>query len=180
MKPLIVYYSHGGNNELLAYRLQKELSCDILEVEPAGKRTGFSIFLDIVLARMPRIKPCTVALDQYDLLIFVAPIWAGKMAGPLKSFLFGERVHINHYAFISLCGGGMRDQAEKVRKELSSIVGHEPVATKELWITDLPLPDMNASPKNISGYRATPQDVNHFLPDIRLFVEDLAPEVAHH
>src|SRR5690606_34412863 len=107
MKPLVVYYSHGGNNELLAYRLQKEFGCDIFEVEPAGKRTGFSIFLDIIMARTPRIKPCPLDLGAYDMFIFVAPIWSGKMAAPLRSFLVQHRDQIPSYAFISLCGGGI-------------------------------------------------------------------------
>jgi flavodoxin len=178
MKTLIVYYSHGGNNELLAYRLQKELDCDITEVEPTGKRTGFSIFLDIAFLRTPRVKPCTVPLDRYDLIIFVAPIWAGKVAAPLKSFLLRERERIGHYAFISLCGGGMKEQATRVRKQLTSIVGYEPVALKELWVVDLPMPDLKASPNLLSGYRVTPEDVNHFVPDIQMFVDELTPEIV--
>lgn len=179
MKPLIVYFSHGGNNELLAYRLQKEFECDILEIEPSGKRTVFSIFLDIVLARTPRIKPCAVSLDQYDLLIFVAPIWAGKIAGPLKSFLVRERSHIQDYAYISLCGGGNGEQATKVRSELSSIVGRDPLTVKELWVIDLPPTDVEEHARNISGYKVTPENINHFVPDIRSFVDELTPEVVH-
>ncbi|MDV3308720.1 MAG: hypothetical protein LOY03_07875 [Cyclobacteriaceae bacterium] len=179
MKPLIVYYSHGGNNELLAYRLQKEFRCDIFEVEPIGKRTGFSIFLDIVLERTPRIMECSLDLDQYDLFIFVAPIWAGKLAGPLKSFLVRERGHLKDYAFISFCGGGMIEQVARVRKELESIVGRAPISVKELWVVDLPLPDFKAPPKGITGYRVRPEDVNYFLPEIRTFVHDLMPEAVH-
>jgi hypothetical protein len=178
MKTLIAYYSHGGNNELLAYRLQKELACDILEVEPVGKRTGFSIFLDIAFSRTPRIKSCPVSLSSYDLLIFIGPVWAGKVPGPLKSFMVRERSHIENYAFISLCGGGLKEQAAKLRNELASIIGHDPELVKELWVVDLPLRDLKASPKMISGYRVTPEDVNHFVPDIRAFVEEVTADAV--
>lgn len=178
MKPLIVYFSHGGNNELLAYRLQKEFSCDIFEVGPEGKRTGFSIFLDIILGRTPRIKPCNVTLAAYDLLIFVAPIWSGKIAAPLRSFIVQYRNQISNYAFISLCGGGLSTQAEKVRKELSTLIGRDPLTTRELWVLELPKPHLKANPGKISGYRVTPEDVNYFVPDIHLFIEEVTADVA--
>ncbi len=178
MKPLIIYYSHGGNNELLAYRLQKELNCDIVAVETVGKRTGFSIFLDIVLARTPRIKPCSVDLGQYDFFIFIAPIWAGKIAAPLRSFLVRERSHLRDYAFITLCGGGMSEQAAKVYKELSTLLGGEPVAMKELWVMSLELPELKATPRKISSYSVRPEDIDHFSPDIQAFVEALRPEAV--
>ncbi len=163
---------------MLAYRLQKELACDIVEVETVAKRTGFSIFLDIAFSRRPRVKPCPVPLDAYDTLIFVAPVWAGKIAAPLKSFLIRERAHIGDYAFISLCGGGMKEQADKVGAQLTSTVGHEPETVKELWVVDLPLGELKATPRIVSGYRVTPEDINRFIPDIRTFVEELTPEPA--
>ncbi|MFO7257419.1 MAG: hypothetical protein DIU61_006990 [Bacteroidota bacterium] len=178
MKPLIVYYSHGGNNELLAYRLQKEFNSDIFEVEPAGKRTGFSIFLDIVLGRTPRIKPCPLTLSAYDMLVFVAPIWSGKIASPLRSFLTQYRDQITSYAFMSLCGGGMSAQVEKVRKELTTTVGRAPIAVRELWVLELPKSHLKANPPKISGYRVTPEDINYFVPDIHAFVEEVTADVA--
>ena len=55
MKTLIAYYSFTHNNEVLAKDLQKKLNCDIHKIEEPGKRTGFTILLDLIFNRNPEI-----------------------------------------------------------------------------------------------------------------------------
>src|SRR5688572_9053436 len=136
MKTLIAYFSYSGNNERLALELKKMLNCDTLKINEVKKRYGFSIFLDVLFNRTPRIQDHGKNINEYDHIIFVAPIWASKIASPLKSFLLLEKDNIRRYSFISVCSGS-KDQKPKIENELAALVGMPPIITTELWINDL-------------------------------------------
>ena len=161
MKTLIVYYSYTRNNELLAYELQKRLGCDILKIEESKKRTGLTIALDLLFNRTPRLKEHSLSLNVYSNFIFIAPVWASKIASPLRSFLLTENKYIQTYSFISLCGG-VKGQVEKLETELERILGVKPKRIKELWINDLLSDEKKDTIKYTSGYRITPEDVKKF------------------
>jgi flavodoxin len=173
MKMLIAYYSFTHNNELLAKVLQKKLKCDLLKIEEVKKRNGFSIMLDLIFNRMPRLKPYPHNISSYDHCILIAPVWAGKFATPLKAFLNEERFSIKDYSFISVCGGGNPTQGEKISKSLIEILNHPPVKECELWINDL-LPDEKKNTiKHVTGYRITESDLKQFEAKINDFLDGL-------
>ena len=47
--------------------------------------------IDLLFGRLPRIERCEAALDAYDHVVMVAPVWASKLASPLGSFIARER-----------------------------------------------------------------------------------------
>src|SRR5688572_17048701 len=152
MNTLIVYYSFTKNNELLAGQLQQRLGADIFKIETLKRRSAFSIFLDLLFKRKPSIRKHQLQLRNYDQIVFIAPIWAGKIAGPLVTFLNEEKSNIRRYSFISLCGGGTGQQ-EKIEQELLTILSHEPEKVTELWISDLISADKKKNVTTVSGYR---------------------------
>jgi flavodoxin len=181
MKTIIVYYSNTHNNEILAHDLQKKLSCDILKIEEVGKRTGLTILLDLIFHRSPKLKNHDVSLTHYTDFIFVAPIWAGKIASPLRAFLLKEKERVKSYSFISLCGG-VKGQADKIKKELKTILHDDPKLVKELWINNLlPAEKMNTI-KYTSGYRVLPSDLENFKEEISEFVKNqtVLPTLTHY
>jgi flavodoxin len=133
MKTLIAYSSFSGNNEMLALELKTMLNFNVLPINEIRRRTGFSIFLDIFLHRTPRIKDYEEQIKDYDHVILIGPIWAGKIATPLKAFLMKEKNNIRRYSFITVCGGS-QDQKIKLENELTKLVGKTPVAVTELSI----------------------------------------------
>ncbi len=172
MKTLVVYYSFTHNNELLAKAIQKRLNCDIHKIEEVRRRTGLKIMLDLILNRNPRIKPHTYSVVSYEQCIFVAPIWAGKIASPLKTFLLQEKYHINHYSFITVCGGAPW-QKEKLTKGLTKLLEREPGLVQELWINDLLSEEKKDTIKYTSGYRIQSTDLEIFERKIDEFVGGL-------
>jgi flavodoxin len=180
MKCIIVYYSNTHNNELLAYALQKRLSCDILKIEETSKRTGLTIIIDLLFNRKPKLKDHGVSLESYNVFIFVAPIWASKIASPLRSFLLNEKQHIQSYSFISLCGG-IKGQVDKIQKELKTILQHDPKLVTELWIDDLLTADKKNTVKYTSSYRVLPEDLEKFKEKIDEFVSSVIvqPHLTH-
>lgn len=172
MKTLIVYYSHTENNKKLAQELQKKLDCDIVEIEELKKRTGFAIFMDLIFNRMPPIKTVPRAVNEYDQVICVAPIWGAKIASPMKTFLHSERGNMNQYAFISVCGGAP-GQKDKIAQQLTSLVGKKPVHVGELWIHDL-LPKQS---KDIIKYRIDQKDLRVFASKVDAFLQSAGMSV---
>lgn len=163
MKNIIVYYSNTRNNELLALHLQKKLSCDVLKIEEVNKRTALTILLDLLFNRNPKLKEHGIHLEQYGHFIFVAPIWAGKIASPLRSFLRKEKHYVKSYSFISLCGG-IHGQLGKIRQQLKTILELDPTVVEELWISHLP------SAKNTSNYHVTADDLEYFKKEEKEFL----------
>lgn len=174
MKTLIAYYSYTNNNQKLAFQLQKTLRCHLLKIEELKKRTGFTILMDLMLNRKPPVKVFPYNLKEYDHIIFVAPIWAGKIASPLKTFLLNEKSIIREYSFITLCGGGGgHSQIEKIQKELATLIEKEPLKVGELRINDLLPPKKKDTIKYTSGYRIADDEFKVFENQINNFLEGI-------
>lgn len=169
MNTLIVYYSFTKNNETLAKGLQRELSCDIYPIREVKKRTALTILLDIAFRRLPRVMKATADLASYDHIIFIAPVWNGKIASPLRSFLTDERARINAYSFITLCGG-RAGQENWLREELKKVTGKEAQAVAELTVLEL-LPV--GQHKNASMYRVSEKDMEVFRPKIKEYIKTI-------
>jgi hypothetical protein len=174
MKNLIVYYSFTHNNKKLARYLSEKLDCEKVRLETVKNRNGFSILLDLIFKRRAALKPLNYCLAAYDHVIFISPIWAGKISTPLRSFLIKERSMIDRYSFISLCGG-VPGQKEKIEKELVSIVGKKPQSHIELSINDLlPLGQKNTI-KYTTRYRVAGDEMASYEPQLRKFIEENSP-----
>ena len=154
---------------MLALELKNTLNCNILRIHEIKKRTGFSIFLDIFFNRTPRIEEHKEKIIDYDHVILIGPVWAGRIATPLKSFLMKEKNRIRRYSFITVCGGG-QDQKIKIENELTKLAGKTPVAVTELSITDL-LRSTQNNIKNVSAYRLKTNDMAFFVSKIKEHVK---------
>ncbi len=172
MKILIVYYSFTENNKKLAYYLQDELECDIAEINTVKSRTGLSIFMDLIFNRQPEIKTVPFNLHDYDHILFISPIWAGKIAMPLASFLFNQRRDLSAFSFITVCGGGNEMQKEKVRDELLLLTGKQPCKVQELWVSGVLSHGRKLSTR-ASSYRLTAGDLQKFNLTIADFLKDI-------
>lgn len=173
MHTLIVYYSFTHNNEKLANTLKGKLKCDMVKLETVKKRHALSILLDLMFGRTPALKPVSCYLLDYDHIIFVAPIWAGKIAMPLKTFLRQEKVNIGHYSFVTICGGGNTSQKDKVKEELLDVVGKSPDKVVELWINDILPEEHKGTIKYTSGYRIAPHEFDQFPRQIDAIINGL-------
>ncbi|WP_071394042.1 flavodoxin family protein [Bacillus tuaregi] len=169
MKSLIVFYSHTGNNAKLAYELSKRMKCDIHKIMVEKKRTTFSILLDRYLKRKSKLSIYNLNLSEYKNVIFIAPIWGGQLAGPIREFIEAEKNNLNRYFFISICNG-VKSQKEKLISELSSIVHKEPVEVTELWINAF-LPDNRKNKIRYTfNFRVSMQELQQCKHEIDSFI----------
>lgn len=173
MKTLIVYYSFSHNNELLARTLQAELECAIYPIrEVLKKRSWFTILLDLLFDRRPPIEAGECHVADYDCCLLVGPVWGGKVASPLKTFLLREKKNLTRYAFVTVCGGRNPAQAIQLRKELSTLTGKEPEGVCECWVSEL-LPADRKHAKDVSSYRIQEKDLMVFQGRVATFLQGL-------
>lgn len=93
MKSIVIYYSYGGNTRKIAKLIQETLGTDMEEIQTVQPYTGD--YSDVVeqgqqevnQGFMPEIKPLSVDLKEYDIVILGAPVWWYTFAPAMKTFL---------------------------------------------------------------------------------------------
>ena len=126
LKTLIVYYSRSGKSEIIAKDLQSKTGYDIDKIEYSGKsKISFLIAgFEAMLRKTVKIKNTIHAPGEYDRVIFITPIWAGRMSTPIRSYMVENRANIKSYSLIAVCvgsaiDGALKDAFASVRKDPS-------------------------------------------------------------
>ena len=105
MKTIVVSYSLTGNNQDLAASLAAALGAEHVRITEPKPRTMSKIVLDTVFNRTPRVVVPVEQIGEYDLVLFVGPVWMGQIASPFRACFKKLGQGIAKYAFISICGG---------------------------------------------------------------------------
>ena len=118
---LIVYYSLEGNIDFIARSLAKELGADLFRIETVKEypKKGLMKFFhggkDVVTGFKPELKVAPPSLEAYSRVIVGSPVWAGKCAAPVNSFLetadfSGKSVAV----FASSAGGNAKNCIQQI------------------------------------------------------------------
>jgi len=155
----IISYSRTGTNERLATEIATGLSLNHYQIQEVNASTYFRITIDLVFNRMPKIITPDIPDHKRDLLILISPVWFGKIAFPMRSFLKQQKGKINQYIFISLSGGGDGpDSNPKLSSDLTKRTEKEPLAVINKHIADFLPQDPKPTPKEIENYAITERD----------------------
>ena len=129
-KILVVYYSRTGNTRKVSEDLAKRLGADIEGITDLRKRSGFWGYMkaarDAMKKKTTEIGETVKNPAEYDLIIAGTPIWAGKMAPAVRTYLMKFSVSIKSAAFFTTAGGS---SPEKTLAGMKEIIGKDPVAT---------------------------------------------------
>ncbi len=91
----VIFYSRSGTTRLAAQMLADRLDCPLFEVEDAVSRAGFRgdlrCVIDNLLRRHVPYRYAGPPLSEYANLVFMAPVWVGHLAAPMRSFLRDQR-----------------------------------------------------------------------------------------
>jgi hypothetical protein len=167
----IVYYSHQGNNEVLAKYLSRRIECGVVPIVEVKKRTGATILLDLLFSRYPRIQPIQRAFREYDHVILVSPVWGGRIAAPLRTFLRVYRQQLHDYSFITLCGYDNPGQRAALSAELERRLGRAPHAVLELRVSDLVPAGRRRNLRIINSRRVQESELGQYQPAIDEFLQ---------
>lgn len=92
-KALVIFYSQSNTTRTVAQEIQKQLNCDIAEiecVEPYSGDFGQTIQRwqkEQQEGTLPEIKPLAKNISDYDVIFLGYPIWGGTYAIPVATFL---------------------------------------------------------------------------------------------
>ena len=148
MRTGIVFYSMNGNTAMVAGKLAKELSADLIEIKPEKTYPdkGFKKFLwggkSAVMAETPKLMPYTFKADDYDLIVFGFPVWEANVTPPIRSFVKENQSALHRKkiaAFACQSGTG----AEKAFRKLLECLGQEKLEASMILIDpkDRPKPE---------------------------------------
>lgn len=157
MSIAVVSYSLTGNNEALAAAAAKALSAEHIKISEEKPRNMGAIMLDMMFSRTPRVRPLPAVLGQYQKILFIAPVWMGKAASPLRAYFKYLKTNPRPYAFASISGGALNSNP-KLKDELEQLIGRKPAAFSDLHIADLLPPNSKPTTKDTSAYRINERD----------------------
>lgn len=158
MKTLIISYSLTGNNGALATSIAKALTAEHTKVIELKPRTLFTTFVDMLFNRTPLIMPITTKPADYDLVIFMAPVWMGQVATPLRACLKQLKASPVKYAFVCVSGGSAGPNT-KLEADLVKRTGKAPAALIDLHIADLLPANPKPTQKDTAAYHINSNDV---------------------
>ena len=171
MKTLVVSFSFTGNNKALSQCVAKELGAEHINISESKPRKMGTIVFDILLNRTPKVQPVPDTLEKYDLVVLFGPIWMGKVASPLRSYLKYLKQAPCQYAFVSLHAGA-EGANSKIQEELNKRVGKKPLAVVDLHISSL-LPKSSNLREDISNYLLNDDDLNSFTSTVTKTINEV-------
>ena len=158
MKAIVISYSLTGNNQDLAASLAATLGAEHVRITEPRPRTMGTTVLDMVFKRTPKIVMPVEKTDEYDLVLFVGPVWMGQIATPFRACFKQLSQKIDQYAFISISGGADGPNP-KLADELEKRLLKEPVCLVDLHIADLLPSEPKPTRKDTMAYRINERDV---------------------
>lgn len=164
MKQIILYYSHGGNNEQLAQFISKRYRKESVAIkEKRKKRTMFTIMLDLLFRRKPSIEPLSVSLENYDQVIIIAPLWIGRIASPMLSALKKYGGQIDSYQFITF-SGNPRECEEQVLSSMEKLLNKRAVHHLGFAIEDLLTDEQKKDSNNLMKFKLNETRMSALTP----------------
>jgi len=132
-KTLVVYYSNSGNTRKAAEYIAKAMDAEADAVETTAFGRGFWNYLkrgwySLRKVLVP-IKPTAYDPSKFDLVIVGAPVWAGHVANPIRSYLAEYSASLPKVAFFVTLGGSGAAGALRDMREIS---GLNPLAELEI------------------------------------------------
>lgn len=130
---LVTWFSRSGSTERLARALAARLGADAEPILASGSYAGAAGFLRGVWQSLRRrTPPLGSAVDPaaYRLVVVGTPVWAGRPAAPVRSYLHRHGPRIRSLAAFCVSGSGAAYDA--VFTDMEALSGRRPVATLSL------------------------------------------------
>jgi hypothetical protein len=129
MTDFVVFYSLTGKARETAERLAKAMGANLVEIEEERPKkpgiVGFtSAMLDSLFKRKPKTK-ATPEVGAGDRVVLCGPIWAGRIAGPIRTWLAERGAHVGQLIWAP--HSGMKGEWPKATAEVTALAGQDPI-----------------------------------------------------
>lgn len=136
-KVLVVYYSRSGVTAHAAKALAYRLDADLEEIVEQRDRTGLLRFagsiVDALRERPAKINAAKHDPSSYELVVIATPVWAHRVATPVRTWLTAYRTRLPKVAFLCTFGGS---GAERALGMMANISGKSPLARCQMGARD--------------------------------------------
>lgn len=173
MKTLIIHYSFTGNNAKLAKAISNKLNADCIELKEIRKRTIFSILLDVVFNRIPKIQNIDKHIVNYEHFIFVAPIWFGKIGTPLRG-VFQKLANKDKSISLVTLSAGFNGINSKSEKEIVRRIGIAPKAIVNPLLIELLPTKPKPTRKTLEEYKISQAEAEKIAEKIIVELRNIA------
>jgi flavodoxin len=137
-KTLVAYYSWTGHTRQLAEAIAAGLGADLEQIREVRSRSGWVAYLRSVWEALQStsvpIKVVERDPSAYSLIVLGTPVWAGRMASPLRSYIVQEKHKFARIGLFCTEGGA---NGEKALAQIAQLCGKEPAATLVVTERDL-------------------------------------------
>jgi flavodoxin len=127
---LVVYYSLSGHTKALAERIAHEGGWTVARIDDSTERAGTLGYLRAAMSTFfgvkPNIRYSGPSPSAYDVVVLGGPVWVGKMASPLHTFVANHRHEFKSLALFCTYGGSGGDKA---MQGLAKLHTAPPIAT---------------------------------------------------
>ena len=125
MRTLVIYYTLTGNTKEVAEAVAQELGAEIEEIittKEIIKKEGFGKYFwggkMVIMKEMPEILPIKKDVNEYDLIVFGTPVWAGNFAPPLLTFFEKYKISNKNVAVFCTHEGGQGNALKNMKLKL--------------------------------------------------------------
>ena len=133
MSELVVYYSRSNVTKKLAEAIADELDADIEGIESKVDYSGKIGYMrggkDAISAKIIDLGPLKYDPADYDVVYLGAPVWAGKAANPMISYIKQNEGSFKDVKLFVTAGGSGFDGA---LSQMEEYVGKAPLKTLSL------------------------------------------------
>jgi flavodoxin len=135
---LVVYYSRTGHVRSVAEAIAGACAADLEAIREVRPRKGLFAWIrsarEALRGVQPTLLPPEHDVSAYDLVVLGCPVWASRVASPMRSFVAGHAARLPEIALFCTMGGNGGD---KVLGELASLCGKAPIAALALRDAEL-------------------------------------------
>ena len=159
---LIAYFSLSGNTRAAAEQLASKLGADLEPIRTTGPplRLSFSLIRRMAMCRWfgrewP-VAPSFKRADDYELVVIAGPIWAGRLAAPVLSWVRANDVAATaRIAILATAGGG--HMFEAAMSDVAKLWHRDPTAVTVINDTNRKAGHVAAKLETFAGALCTRQ-----------------------
>ncbi len=151
MKAVVVYFSLNGHTKAVAEAVASKLGAELLRLEPRRaypKSTPMQMVVggfESTFGCARGLKPHRFGQKKYDLVVLASPIWAGKLAPPMRKFLKAHRLGEMPVGLVVCCAGGKTEAARGTMKSRAkNVVAELEVVDPNIKAAGKVRPDIDA------------------------------------